>query len=251
MLYGVGMFPCVVAVSDYDKFPAETAQLPHVGGWSNTNLEQVTQLRPTLVVMADAQAPFVKDKLDTLGLRTVVVPSRSVEDALAGIEQLGRALHREAEANQLLEATRAALEDVRSRTRDLPHPRVLCVVDRVPGTLRGLYTAAPGSFIAQLLEVAGAESIAPPAANGYGQISKEAVVTLNPDVIIDMVQGDAGNRLAEDPKEVWRELAQVKAVRDGRIYPLRDTSVLHPSQFVADTARQFARLLHPDVFGTP
>ncbi len=116
--------------------------------------------------------------------------------------------------------------------------------------MRGRYAATQGSFIAQLLETAGGESIAPAAPSGFGQINKEAVVTLDPEVIIDLEQNTTDNKLAEDTQAVWRELAQVKAVRMGRVYAVRDTSVLHPSQFVAATARQFASLLHPDVFGT-
>ena len=247
VLYGLGLFPRVVAVSDYDEFPPEVKRLPRIGGWSNTNLEQVASLRPDLVVMADAQAPFVKDKLDALGLKTLAVPSRSVEDALTSIEQIGRATGRDEAARQLINDTRAKLDDVRARTRDLPRLRVLCIVDRVPGTLRGLYAATSGSFIGQLIETAGGESIAPAAPSGFGQISKEAVVTLDPEVIIDLEQNTTGNRLAEDTQAVWRELSQVKAVRDGRVYAVRDTSVLHPSQFVGDAARKFAALLHPEV----
>ena len=249
VLYGVGAFERVVAVSDYDKFPPGVEELPKIGGWSNTNLEQVASLKPDLIVMAGAQAPFVKDKLEALKIQTLVVPDRSIEDALASIELIGRAVGKEAEAQALLAKTRAKLEDVRARTRDVPRVRVLCVVDRVPGTLRGLYTATGGSFLAQLIEMAGGESIAPPTASGFGQISKEAVVSLNPDVIIDMVQSIGDSRLAEDPKLVWRELEGVKAVQSGRVYPLRDTSVLHPSQFVGDTARQFAELIHPEAWG--
>ena len=211
VLYGLGLFPRVIAVSDYDEFPPEVKRLPRIGGWSNTNLEQVASLRPDLVVMADAQAPFVKDKLDALGLKTLAVPSRSVEDALTSIEQLGRATGREREAQQLIAETRAKLDDVRARTRDLPRLRVLCIVDRVPGTLRGLYAATSGSFIGQLIEMGGGDSIAPAAPSGFGQISKEAVVTLDPEVIIDLEQNttDTNNRLAEDTQAVWRELAQV------------------------------------------
>ncbi|CAN5186693.1 N/A [soil metagenome] len=245
VLYGVGAFDRVVAVSDYDEFPPEVEKLPKIGGWSNTNLEQVASLKPDLVVVAEAQAPFVKDKLDALKIPTLVVPSRSVEDALASIELIGRAVGKEAEAQRLLAETRAKLDAVRERTRDLPRVRVLCIVDRVPGTLRGLYTSTDGSFLAQLIEIAGGVSVAPKTESGFGQISKEAVVSLNPHVIIDMVQSLEDSRLAEDPKLVWRELAQVKAVRNNRVYPLRDTSVLHPSQFVGDTARQFAELIHP------
>ncbi|MGH9903029.1 MAG: ABC transporter substrate-binding protein, partial [Pyrinomonadaceae bacterium] len=129
----------------------------------------------------------------------------------------------------------------------LQRRRVLCVVDRMPGTLRDLYTAADGSFLEQLIEAAGGESIAPPAASGWGKITKEAVVALDPEIIIDMVQGAEG-AFAEDAQAVWRELPRVRAVREGRVHPLREPSVLHPSQFVGDTARRFAEIIHPEAF---
>lgn len=248
VLYGVGAFERVVAVSDYDKYPPEVSRLPRIGGWSNTNLEQVATLKPDLIIMTSSQAPLIKDKLDALGVRTVIVPSFTVEDALAGIEQIGAVTGRDEAARQLVAETRAKLEDVRARTRDLPRLRVLCIVDRVPGTLRGLYTATRGSFFAELIEIAGGESIAPPASNGFGQISKEAVVSLNPDIIFDMLQSGDG-KLAENVHQVWKELSEVKAVRDGRVYSLRDESMLHPSQFVGDTARKFAEMIHPQAFG--
>jgi iron complex transport system substrate-binding protein len=248
VLYGVGAFERVVAVSDYDKFPPEVARLPRIGGWSNTNLEQVATLKPDLIIMTSSQAPLIKDKLDALGVRTVTVPSFTVEDALKGIEQIGAVTGREEAARKLVADVRAKLEDVRARTRELPRLRVLCIVDRVPGTLRGLYTATRGSFFAELIEIAGGESIAPPASNGFGQISKEAIVSLNPDIIFDMLQTGDG-KLAENVQEVWKELAEVRAVRDGRVYSLRDESMLHPSQFVGDTARKFAELIHPQAFG--
>jgi iron complex transport system substrate-binding protein len=249
VLYGVGAFERVVAVSDYDKFPPEVAGLPRIGGWSNTNLEQVALLKPDLIIMTSSQAPLIKDKLDALGVRTVTVPSFTIADALAGIEQIGAVTGREDAARQLAADTRAKLEDVRARTRELPRLRVLCIVDRVPGTLRGLYTATRGSFFAELIEIAGGESIAPPASNGFGQISKEAVVSLDPDIIFDMLQSGDG-KLAENAQEVWKELSQVRAVREGRVYSLRDESMLHPSQFVGDTARKFAELIHPQAFGS-
>jgi iron complex transport system substrate-binding protein len=248
VLWGVGAFPRIVAVSDYDDFPPEVKNLPKIGGWSNTNLEQVATLKPDLIVMTQSQSPLIKDKLDALGVPTLVVPSYTVADALASITQIGAAVGEDEAARKLLEETRAKLDSVRAATQSLKRPRVLCIVDRVPGTLRGLYAATKGSFFVELIEIAGGESIAPPAANGFGQIGKEAIVTLDPDIIIDMAQSSNNSQLAEDPKEVWNELAQVKAVREGRVYALRDTSVLHPSQRVGDTARKFAELLHPETF---
>ena len=249
ILHGVGAFGRVVAVSDYCDYPPEVKELPRVGGWNNPKLEQIAALKPDLVVFAAAQEPFVKEKIEALGIRALSIPSNTLEDAFTAISQVGGATGNAEEAARLLAETRGKIEEVRERTRALPRRRVLCVVDRVPGTLRELYTATRGSFYAQLIDAAGGESIAPDEKSGWGKITKEAIVALDPEVIIDMVQSAQGGRFAEDPQTVWRELGQVRAVREGRIYPLRETSVLHPSQFVGDTARRFAELIHPEAFG--
>src|SRR5687768_6337104 len=218
IIHGVGAFDRVVAVSNYCTYPPGVERLPRVGGWNNLNLEQVVSLQPGLVIMADAQATFVEDRLKGVGLKTLVVRGQSLNDALSAIEEIGRAVGHEKEGRELAEQTRRALDEVRAQTRSMPKRRVLCIVDRVPGRLRDLYTATEGSFLAQLVEIAGGQSIAPKASSAYGKITKEAVLALDPDVIIDMVQGAQG-RMGENSALGWQELSTVRAVREGRVHP--------------------------------
>lgn len=248
ILHGVGAFGRVVAVSDYCSYPSDVNKLPRVGGWNNPNMEQIASLRPDLVVFSDAQAQFVKDKLEAAGIRTLAVPSQTLEDAYKSIELIGAATGEEEAARRLLEQTRASVETVRLATERLPKRRVLCVVDRVPGTLRDLYTAGGDSFIAQLIRIAGGEPISPPARQGWGKMQKEAVVALDPDVVLDLMMQPPTGGLSEDTLAVWRELPTLRAVREGRVYPVRDQTVLHPSHLVGDSARKFAELIHPEAF---
>jgi iron complex transport system substrate-binding protein len=248
ILYGVGAFGRVVAVSDYCSFPPEAAKLPRVGGWSNPNMEQIAGLRPDLIIFSDAQAQFVKDKVEAAGIKTLEVPTQTLEDAYKSIEMIGRATGDEEAARKLLEQARAGVEAVRLKTERLPKRSVLCVVDRVPGTLRDLYTAGGDSFIAQLIRVAGGEPVSPPTGGGWGKMQKEAVVALDPDVVLDLMMHKESGSFDEDTLAVWRELPTLRAVREGRVYPVRDETVLHPSQLVGDSARKFAELIHPEAF---
>ncbi len=248
ILFGVGAFERVVAVSDYCTYPPGVEKLPRVGGWNNPNMEQIASLRPDLVVFSDAQAQFVKDKVEAAGIRTLAVPSQTLEDAYKSIELVGQATGDEEAARKLLEQTRMSVETIRLSTERLPKRRVLCVVDRVPGTLRDLYTAGGNSFIAQLIRVAGGEPVSPPTRQGWGKMQKEAVVALDPDVVLDLMMGSPVGGLSEDTLAVWRELPTLRAVREGRVYPVRDQTVLHPSQLVGDSARRFAELIHPEAF---
>jgi iron complex transport system substrate-binding protein len=247
ILYGIGAWPQVIAVSQYCTYPEDVKNKPRVNGWDKTNLEQVMALKPDFVIGVDAQEPFLRDKLTGLGVRSLFVKSQSLADILASFGEIGRASGHETEATDLSAKTQGEIDAVRKAVADRPRPRVLCVVDRVPGTIRDLYTATRGSYLDELINIAGGESIAPQAEHGYGKITKEAVLTLNPEAIIDMVQGSKGN-FGEDPVAVWSELSEIRAVRDKRIYSMTDPSVIHPSQFVGHTAQVFARALHPESF---
>ena len=248
ILHGVGAFDRVVAVSDYCSYPPEASKLPRVGGWNNPNMEQIASLRPDLVIFSDAQAQFVKDKVEAAGIKTLAVPSQTLEDAYTAITLVGRATGDEAAAQKLLEQARMSVETVRLATERLPRRRVLCVVDRVPGTLRDLYTAGGDSFIAQLIRVAGGEPVSPPTREGWGKMQKEAVVALDPDVVLDLMMHKEAGAFDEDTLAVWKELPTLRAVREGRVHPVRDETVLHPSQLVGDSARKFAALIHPEAF---
>jgi len=247
ILYGIGAWPQVIAVSEYCTYPDDVKNKPRVNGWDKTNLEQVVALKPDFVIGVEAQEPFVREKLNGLGVRTLFLKGQKLVDALRSIVEIGHATGHSAEAIELTKKTERELEEVQQTVANVPRPRVLCVVDRLPGTIRDIYTATKGSYIDELIQIAGGESIAPQGAQGYGKITKEAVLALNPEVIIDMVQGSKG-KFGEDPITVWNELGEVEAVRNKRIYPMSDPSVIHPSQFVGQTARTFARVLHPEKF---
>ena len=162
ILYGIGAFDRVVAVTEYCLYPPEAQKLPKVGGWSTPGVEKVASFHPDLVVFSDAQAPFLQNPLQQLGIRTALAPSGTVADAFTAIAELGKATGHDRQAGELAAKTRAALDAVRKRAAGLPHPSVLLIVDRTPGTLREMYAARQGSFLAELVEIAGGRIVAGP-----------------------------------------------------------------------------------------
>jgi iron complex transport system substrate-binding protein len=252
ILHGIGAFDRVVAVSTYCEYPPEVEKLPRVGGWTNTNLEQVLVLDPDLVILSDAQAPLVERRLHALGIETLVVGSQSLEDIYEAIDAIGRAVGNAEEAKRLGDSMRSELSAIEAAVRGRPRPRTLVVVDRLPGTLRDVYIATRGSYLTALVEIAGGMPITPEASHNYTQISAEALVVFDPEVVFDMVQAlnapvavPGMSELAEDPTAVWRAV-EIQAVKDGRVYPLTDKRLVHPSQFAVQAAWEMARRLHPD-----
>lgn len=245
VLYGVGALPRVVGVSDFDTYPPEVAKLPHLGPLQSPNLETLTALHPDLVVVNSAQAPFLEDTLKQLGLRILKVSNSTLGEVYSSMLAIGHATGNDGQAVKLVAATRESLDRVARKTARLPKPRVVLIIDRTPGTLRDLYTATEGSYLSELIEIAGGHLVVQPAKTGYAKLSKEDLLALNPDIILDFIQGPK-SRFAGDPLDAWREMPELKAVRTRRVHEVNEDYVPHASQRIVQTAELFARLIHPE-----
>ena len=248
MLYGISAFGQVVGISDYCTYPPGVNKLPSVGGWQNPDMEKLAALRPDLVILDNGQALFVEEDFKKLGLRVMVVADHTVEEVYAAMAALGRATGHAQEAARLVASTRAELLRISQKTAALPKLKVILIVEHTPGTLRDLYTATSGSFLAELVMLAGGRNVAPPAgrgSQGYGKLSKEDLLAIDPDVILDFTHG-IKSRFSGDPLEAWGEMAELKAVRTHRVQSVNEDFVPHASQRMVQTAELFARLIHPE-----
>jgi iron complex transport system substrate-binding protein len=244
MLYGIGAFNRVVAVTEYCTYPPAAKALPKVGGWATPSIEKIAGFQPGLVAFTEIQAPFLDSPLKKLGIRTLIARSTTIQDAFNSMEALGNATGTERGAANLVAQVKASLDAVRRRAAGLPHPSVLCIIDRTPGTLRDLYAAIEGSFLAELIVIAGGSVVGGAARGGYGRISKEAVLTANPDIVLDLMPIQ---QPGASPELAWRDLPELKAVRRGSVHIVREEYAAHDSQLIAKTAVVFAQLLHPEV----
>ena len=245
LLYGLGALDRVVGVSGFDSYPPEVAKLAHVGGWQDPSLEKIVVLHPDLIVTEADQGALVEGNLRKLGLPLLALPGKTIADIYAAATQLGRALGVEKQAAELIERTRAGLEAVRRRTAGLPRPSVAIVVDRTPGTLRDMYAATGGTYLAEAVDIAGGKIALGASPSGYVKLSQETLLTADPEIILDFVHSENG-RFAADPKQAWQALPQLRAVRNGRVYALSQDFVLHASQRIVNTAELFRRTIHPE-----
>ncbi|MEA2102037.1 MAG: ABC transporter substrate-binding protein, partial [Thermodesulfobacteriota bacterium] len=83
----------------------------------------------------------------------------------------------------------------------------------------------------------------------FPSMSAEAILRLNPKVIIDMVANldkkknlDRAGILRQ-----WQTLSRVDAVRNGRVYIFSQGYVVVPGPRFILTLEQMARVIHPDL----
>ncbi|MCU1258833.1 MAG: Vitamin transporter, B12-binding component BtuF [Bryobacterales bacterium] len=246
MLYGVGAFSRLVGVSNYDTYPPEVAKILHLGQLHNPSLEKLTAARPDLVIINNAQAQFLEETLKDLGLRVLKTSNRSIEEIYAAMIAIGHATGNDREAAKLVADTREGLDRVRRKTATLPRPRVVMIVNRTPGTLRDLSSATDGTYLADLVAIAGGQIAISRVPSGYVRLGKEDLLATNPDIILDYVNGPKST-LSGDPMDAWRELPELKAVRERRVLGVSADYVPHASQRIVQTAELFARLIHPEL----
>jgi iron complex transport system substrate-binding protein len=245
IIYALGELDRVVGVTLYSDFPPRAKELPNVGGWINPNYEAILALRPDLVVLMKDQDTIFGAKLRELGLKTLVTDSNdSVSDIMKTIVYLGDVLGKEAEARKIVSDMESTLNTIRQKTGGAPKKKVLLVVGRNPGTLEDIYVIGRNNYINELIEIAGGVNAVENTRLSI-KITKEAILTLDPDVIIE-INHEKLDKEAEI-LGIWNTLAQSRAVRDGEVYILPSTVVLHPSQTIVEGAQVLSEVLHPEL----
>lgn len=248
-LYALGLGDRVVGVTDYCRYPPEAQEVAKVGGYHNTNFEAVVALEPDLVVLLSGDERCLS-ALHKLGIRTLVVCHNDVEGILNSFLQIGRVGGPEADARRMITDIRTRMRHVRQKTAGLPRPGVLLVAQRSlrPDKLEDVYVAGSDGFFDSIIELAGGENSYPPTSVRFPVVSAEGILWMDPDVILDLTSGVAqGQHDQETLRGAWQQVADVKAVKTGRVHSLeQDYAFVHGPRFIL-LIEDLARLIHPEI----
>jgi iron complex transport system substrate-binding protein len=143
---------------------------------------------------------------------------------------------------------RSGLQRISTAVAGRPRPRVFITVARQPGSLANILTASRGTFVHEIIEYAGGENVFADLAMAYPQVSLEAILAAQPDVIIEaMPEIEPTEALAASVRELWAKLGPLPAVKNNRVYLLTEPNALTPSPRVVEVVGHVARWLHPEV----
>jgi iron complex transport system substrate-binding protein len=237
----------LVGVDKFCVHPPELAERPRVGGLFDPDIERIISLRPDLVVLRGRN-----ESLERLCERQGIDLFLDRTERLADIEncvlELGRKLNRGEEAQEIVRRFRERLETLRRRSAGRPRPRVLMTISRRPDAIANVMTAAKGSFLDDMLELAGGINAFGHMDMAYPPISPEAIVAQRPDVIIEfMPELSAAEAARRQWAEAWSSLGMVPAAATGRIHVVTDANALVPSPRVLDVAEKICTILHETI----
>jgi len=192
--------------------------------------------RPDLVILyASEDNRPAYNRLRAAGIGVVALRIDRIEHFDRATRLLGRLTGNDAAGAQVADSVQRTLARVRDATRGLPRLRVFWRIWDAP-----LITIGRGSFLSQLVEIAGARNVYEDIAAPSQQVTFEDVVRRDPEFVL--VGPEGSEVLGRDP--AWRA---VRAVREGRVRIVDTTLVGRPSVRLGEAAVHLANLLHPGV----
>lgn len=243
MLFAIGLDEQIVGVTEFCDFPA-TAKLKAKVGYSNPSAEALIALRPELVLAPrDFLRPDLQMKLEQLKIPLFVLEAQTVEDILLQIHTLGKMFEKDSTANELTQRMRQRIADIRHKVETSSARRVLYVLNSQP-----LITVGPGSFIHQMIGLAGGVNIAAETGMAYPKLSMEAVLKDDPEVLI-FPSGEI-ETVPRSEQQQWRRWDSLTAVKEQRFHEVSSNLLNRPGPRVVEALEQLARAIHPEIFGS-
>jgi iron complex transport system substrate-binding protein len=230
ILFALGLEDNVVGVSSFCNYPPEALKKTKIGDFSHPNMETIVSLKPDYIFCTGLEQAPVIQELKRFKLNVYVADPATIEELLVTIQEIGKITGREKQAQELIAAMSRKIGDVKEKVRLAAHVKRVKVFVEV--WHEPLMTAAKGSFVDEMIALAGGVNIAHDCIRPYCNFSAEKVVQLNPEVII----------LAYMDKEMPLKLvsgrfgwSHIDAVKSGRVFnDINPELLLRPGPRIAE-----------------
>ncbi len=234
IVFAVGGGACVVGRGSHVTHPPEALAIPSVGGIIDPRLEVIRALRPHLV-LTQGEVGGLRALCAEMGARLEVVSLETLDDLHRVIREVGAMLGAQDEARALSDSIRSSLDRIARRARKTRRVPVFICVGRQFGSPARLWTVGPGSFLHEIVDLAGGENVFADLPRRYQEVSAEGVIRRAPQCVLEFVP----DRGLPDPSSAW-ELLLGSGVR---VRVIRGDHVLYLGPRVPLTAQQVAEAL--------
>ena len=234
ILFTLGAGTRLVGRTKFDSWPDSANLIPPLGDGIQPNVEAVLAVHPDLVILYASQDNRpAAGRFRAAGVNTLSLKVDHISDFRRTVRLLGAILHDSARATTVIDSVTRTLASVRAATAKLTRPSVFWHIWDAP-----VITIGSGSFMNELVDIAGGKNVYADIAGPSAQVSLEDISRRNPDFILAGPIGKA--QIASDPR--WRI---VRAARDNKIFVVDTLLVARPSVRLGEAAVSLANLLHP------
>jgi iron complex transport system substrate-binding protein len=239
LLFALEAGDAVVAVTQACDYPPAALTKPRLG-FASSAVEQMILLRPDLVVgVVGMVKPVTIETLARAHIPLLLLEAKTLSDLYRHIRWLGQATGRLADADRLITHLEARREALAARLKGVEPVSVLYVINDHP-----LVTIGSSTFIYHLIELAGGRNITASAIGAYPQLSLEAVLMANPEVILFPSSG--ATMVSDSQRRFWGRWPTVRAVQQGRLAVVNSDLMDRPGPRLFEAAWRLAELFHPE-----
>ncbi|MXX96693.1 MAG: ABC transporter substrate-binding protein [Rhodothermaceae bacterium] len=243
LLFASGAGSKVVGVSAYDDFPPAVDSLPRYSVIP-MDFEAIVALDVDLVFASEqVNNPKDANTFAAVGIPVYFVAVNTLEDLTRAMRDLGELLGTSGAAHKRATQLEDSLAQLAVLTANLPEkPDVLFLIDTTT-----LYAFGQGSYIHEIIDIAGGHSITKTHSIRFPILTDEFVLASDPDVIVGSFGPgfEKSRLLAHHP--AWDILSSI--VSD-RVFGL-DPAILRPGPRLVAGSWELARVLHPEAVTNP
>jgi len=241
ILFALGLDKEVVGVSSYCNYPPQAKTKNRAGDFTRPNIEKILSMQPDYIFCTGLeQAPAVQE-LKRLNLKVYVADPARMEELFTTIGDIGRITDKTREAGAIIRKMKEDIEGIAFLLKPVSQEKRVKVFIEIWG--EPLMTAGKGSFIDEIITLAGGINIAHDTSRPYSIYSSEKVVSLNPGVII------MGYMDKESPVKLvaarvgWQA---IDAVRNKRVFnDINPDILLRPGPRITEGLKEIYKRLYP------
>jgi iron complex transport system substrate-binding protein len=247
ILFAIGAGGQVVGRDAFSDYPEDAKTVPVIGGdLGELNFEVILAQKPDLVLASELTPIEQIASMQEFGMTVFALANpKDFPGMFESLRTVASLTGHNGEAQSLIAGLESRLQRVEEKIR-LTSTRPL-VFYEIDGTdPNAPWTPGPGSFVDTMIRIAGGDNLGDSLDSEWAQISVEALLAEDPDIILigDAVWGGVTLESVRS-RPGWD---QSKAIQDGSMYVFDDNLVSRPGPRMIDGLEGLARLFHPELF---
>lgn len=238
-LFALGLGDKVIGVSKQCDYPEEALDKDKLGDFWEPNVELIVAAAPDILFVGNKAPEDFIAKIEENGIKVLAFEGYNLEDTYECIINTGKVMGAQGVASDLVDSMKDKVDEIQEKVASADKPKTYFVISY--GEM-GDFTAGSGSFIDEMINLAGGENVAGDMEEEWAEYSIEKLVEKAPEIIMTTPQA-----IPEGLKEApgYKEL---EAIKEDKIVVLDDNLVMRSGPRIVEGLEEMAKGLHPDFF---
>lgn len=240
ILFALGLGDKVVGVTSFCDYPEEALAVEKIGDFNGINLEKIIELNPNLVLNYGPGDADDNARLKEAGIQMLAFLPESIDAVINTINTIGHATGSTEQSKELTNNMMARKDEILDLVKNADKKKVFYEIWHDP-----LMAAGPGSFMDQLITLAGGTNIAENAEGDYAQYDLEQLIERNPEVYLtsaDMPDKTPESMIARPGFE------NIEAMKTGNVHVLDANITSRSGPRIVEALELVAKAIHPELF---